>query len=89
MYGGKASGARNINIQSRVPQGTEVAIGNMHFAYDFTPVYVSVSVTVTATPALIFAWDGAITIAGNTVELDNGAAADWAATHTVHILVTD
>jgi hypothetical protein len=89
MYGGKAAGARKSIIQSRVPQATEVALGNMHFAFDFTPVYVEVRIVVTATPGIALAWDGGATISGNTVVLDNDGSVDWATTNTVYIRVTD
>lgn len=89
MFGGKAAGQRRVALQRRVPTATEVALGNLHFLFDFTPAVVQARVVVTATPGVDKAWDGAITITGNRVTLDNAGTTDWAATDTVELLVTD
>ena len=89
-YGGAAAGQHKTRAQSRVPNATEVALGNMHFAFDFDPIFVDVLVTVTSTGAQK-KWDGVITItpaAGGVparVELDNAGSTDWAATDTVRL----
>lgn len=91
MFGGRAEGQRRISIQRRVPTAVEVALGNMHFYFPFVPVAATVraNVVVTATPGLAKAWNGAITISGNRVTVDNTGDTDWAATDTVELIVTD
>jgi hypothetical protein len=89
MYGGRAAGQRRVSVQRRVPNATEVALGNMHFVFDFAPVSVSARVVTTATPGVVKAWDGAVTITGNRATLDNTGATDFAATDTVELVVTD
>lgn len=91
MFGGRAAGQRRIAIQRRVPTAVEVALGNMHFLFDFAPTAATVraNVIVTATPGVAKAWDGAVTVTGNRVTLDNAGTTDWAATDTVELIVTD
>ncbi|MEO8602978.1 MAG: hypothetical protein ABI629_10405 [bacterium] len=89
MFGGRALGQRRVSLQQRVPTATEVALGNLHFVFDFAPVTVSVRVVPTATPGAAKAWDGAITITGNRAVVDNAGSTDWAATDTVQVFVTD
>jgi len=85
MYGGSAPGPKKRSFQSRVPSAVEVALGNMHFEYDFTPTKVKVDVRVTATPGVAVAWDGTITISGGRVTIDNGGSTDWSASHTLWV----
>jgi hypothetical protein len=89
MYGGKAGGPRRHNMQSRVPLAHEVALGNMHFKFDFLPQNVIVFVAPTATPGAWKLWDGTPTITDNRVTIGNGGSVDWAATDTVYVIVTD
>lgn len=86
MYGGAAGG--RISIQKRVPLTQEVTLGNMHFHFDFAPTVLAARVAPTATPGVAKAWDGAVTVSGNRVTLDNSGATDWAATDTVVLTVT-
>jgi len=73
-------------VQSRVPLANEVAAAKMHFVLPFAPVYVGVLVTVTAT-GVQKVWDGLITIVGNRVTLDDGAATEpFAATDTIRLV---
>ena len=91
MFGGKSAGQRRVSIQRRVPTAVEVALGTMHFLFPFasTAATVRANVIVTATPGVAKAWDGAITVTGNRVTLDNTGSTDWAATDTVELIVTD
>lgn len=74
-------------LTSRVPNATEVALGNMHFQFGFAPSAVMAFVRVTAT-GVVKAWDGATVVSGNRVTLDNTGSTDWAATDTVLVLVS-
>jgi hypothetical protein len=87
MYGGAAPATKNMSSAARVPNDTEVALGKMHFYFGFTPSVVQVQVRVTAT-GVVKAWDGAVSINGERVTLDNSGGTDWANTDTVHVMVT-
>lgn len=84
FYGGANTPAldRTVSVQSRVPNATEVAVGNAHFAFPFTPTVANAVVRVTST-GVVKAWDGGVTITGSRVTLDNTGSTDWAATDTV------
>jgi hypothetical protein len=85
MAGGSAAaGVKKMGVQSRVPTATEVALGFMHFLFDFTPVIVLVDVVTTATGIRV-AWVGGWTITGGRVTVDNAGGVDWAATDTVRV----
>lgn len=86
MYGGRAATARRISIQQRVPNATEVALGNLHAEYDFTPLFVLVLVAPTATPGAWKIFDGVPTISTSHVTIDKAGSTDWAATDTVTII---
>lgn len=87
LRAGQAAGIMRTAYGVRVPNATEVALGNMHFVFDFTPVAVIVQVRVTASGA-VFAWGGntVITDASHRVTLTNNATNDFADTHTVTVL---
>lgn len=72
-------------LVARVPNATEVALGNMHFQFGFAPTAAQAFVRVTST-GVAKAWDGATTVTGNRVTLDNAGSTDWAATDTVLVL---
>lgn len=86
MYGGRPQIQRKYALQKRVPTATEVALGNLHLRFDFTPNYVQVFVAPTATPGALAIWDGAVTISGGLVTLDNSGGTDWAATDDVTVV---
>lgn len=88
-YGGRDPGARRVSLQQRVPNSTEVALGNMHFLFDFQPSMVLVLVAPTDTPGKLTAWDGAVSISGNRVTVDNSGVTDWAGTDTVTVIAID
>lgn len=84
MYGANSIPA-NLRLPEyvqRVPNASEVSTGNLHVVLSQPPNGVIVHVRVTATGAKK-QWDGAYTITGNRVTLDNSGSTDWAATDTV------
>lgn len=85
MYGGAAPAAVKIVAQARVPNATEVALGNIHFMFDFTPSFAQAQVRVTADGSPK-AWDGALTMTGGRISLDNSGGTDWADTDTVYVI---
>lgn len=78
---------RGMAMGARVPTAVEVALGNMHFRYTFAVASAIAVVRVTSTGALK-AHDGALTISGNRVTLDNAGSVDWAATDTVTVFAS-
>lgn len=84
MYGGGSEAAKGDQLVARAANAQEVAIGNAHFVFPFTVGVAGASVRSAA--GIPIAWNGAITISGNRVTLDNSGATDWAATDvlTVH-----
>ncbi len=86
MYGGRAQAAKQFAIIQAVPTAMDVVFGTMLFALGFTPTTVQVLIVVTATPGIALAWDGAITIDGGNVTIDNTGTADWAVTNTVTLI---
>lgn len=78
---------RGSAMGSRVPTATEVAVGNMHFRYSFAVASAIAAVRVTST-GVAKAWDGALSISGNRVTLDNAGSTDWAATDTVTVFAS-
>lgn len=85
MYGGAAAAAKRVATAVRVPNATEVALGNIHFGLDFTPTWVHAVVRTTST-GVMAAWDGAITITGTRVTLNNAGSVDWATTSTIYFM---
>lgn len=88
-YGGEGP-AEDLPVTvlvQRVPNATEVAIGNMHFHFGFAPTSVMAFVRVTST-GIPKAWVGATLLSGNRVTVDNSGATDWAETDTVIILAS-
>jgi hypothetical protein len=85
-YGGIEKAEVKRAIAQRVPNATEVAIGNLSARFPFNPTFVRVTVQVSATRAAK-AWGGTVAVSGDTVTLTNNATNDWAATDTVNIEV--
>lgn len=88
---GGAAPARGVPVSllvARVPTAVEVALGTMHFFFGFAPSAAVGFARVTASGA-VKAWDGAITVSGNRVTLDNAGSVDWAATDTVLCLASE
>lgn len=76
-----------LEMGARVPTATEVAVGNMHFQFNFAPACAIAVVRVTSS-GVLKAHDGALTISGNRVTLNNAGSTDWAATDTVTVLAS-
>ncbi len=85
--GGRAAGA-GTPVNSRVPTATEVALDHMYFYFGFTPSRAIVEVLVTAGGARKL-WNGAVTISGGRVTVDNSSTTDWAATDTVTVVAVE
>lgn len=87
MYGGVAAATKNYASAFRVPTAAEVTLGNMHFAFQFTPTVAHVEVRVTATGAIkLFA--GAVTLGAGRVTVTNDTNPDFAETDTVYVVAT-
>jgi hypothetical protein len=72
-------------LAKRAANAQDVALGSMHFVFPFNP---SIAFPQLRTSAGVFkAWDGAVTITGNRVTLNNAGSSDWAATDVMHLLV--
>lgn len=88
MYAATTSSEnRGMAMGARVPTATEVAVGNLHLRFSFAVASAIAVVRVTSTGA-VKAWDGALTISGNRVTLDNAGSVDWAATDTVTVFAS-
>lgn len=83
LLGGSRTGL--IPASSRVPNATEVALGNMHFGFGFAVGGAIAQVVVTASGAAK-AWDGDILISGRRVTINNDGDVDFAATDTVRVI---
>lgn len=87
-YGGAGTpdGIPNFALVKRAAIAQEVTLGNLHFVFDFAPV--SVVVQVRDSSGVAKAWDGAVTITGKRVIVDNTGSTDFAATDVVTLLAT-
>ncbi len=86
MFDGSTTVHRRMARSVRVPKAVEVALGNLHYELSFTPSFALVFVGPTATPFALKIFDGAITISGGHVTVDNAGSTDWAETDTVEAL---
>lgn len=79
FYGGAAVPAqlKVSSDQQRAALAVEVGTGNAHFLFPFTPTAAVVQVRSTA--GATKAWDGAVTITGSRVTVDNSGSTDWIA----------
>jgi hypothetical protein len=86
LRGGRAAGLQSSSQDARVPNATEVALGNMHFIFPFTLEGAIAIVRITAT-GIEKPWDGAMSVSGKRLTLDNSGSGgfDWAATDTVYV----
>lgn len=85
---GKVPTPARIEVITRVPTSDEVTNGKINFPLTFVPRFYTLAIVTTSTGARL-AWDGALTIdaTNNAISLDNAGSADWADTHTIHLLV--
>jgi len=70
---------------AHVPTSGEVSGGSFDVVAPVAPTSVIVQVRVTASGAAK-AWDGAVTVSGSTITVDNSGSVDWADTDTVHVI---
>lgn len=70
---------------SRAPVANEVTAGVIHFIFPFAVNRVKRPKIYTTASGALATWDGAVTISGNRVTLDNTGASDWATTHTIEV----
>jgi len=82
--GGQIAKPQGLSLVQRVPNATEVAIGNLHCVFPFAVG--AAMAQVRSSTGASKAWDGVLTITGARVTLDNSGATDWAATDTVVVL---
>lgn len=87
LFGGREAGSETVSIIRRAPNAQEVALGVMHFCFDFAPILKDIRAVVTATPGVAVDWDGAVTISGNRLTIDNTGSTDWATTSTIILTV--
>lgn len=70
---------------AHVPTSGEVSGGSFEITAPVAPTSVIVQVRVTAS-GVPKAWDGAVTVSGTTITIDNTGSTDWATTDTVHVI---
>lgn len=87
LLNGRAPGSQEYSVIRREPTAVEVALGVMHFCFDYPPVLSDIRVVVTATPGIALAWDGAVTISGNRLTINNTGSVDWSTTNTIVLTV--
>lgn len=87
LLNGREPGSQSYSVIRRVPTAVEVALGVMHFYFDYPPTLADIRVVVTATPGVPLAWDGAVTITGNRLTIDNTGSVDWSTTNTIVLTV--
>lgn len=83
------TGGRNPDTEITVkvvPSAAEVTEGKIVKVFPFTPVVIETIVRTTATMAEI-AWDGAATVTGNVLVLDNTGGTDWSAATTITCVI--
>ncbi len=85
LAGGRAPSMYEIiNV---VPTAAQVTEGKIYLGpFPYVPVVEDVRVRVTASGAVV-AWDGAATVVGNYVEIDNAGSTDWATTSTITVIL--
>lgn len=71
-------------IVSRQAQTNEMQLGNAHFVFAFAPRAAIVSIR--GTNGVPLAWNGAVTITGNRVTLDNSGSTDWGTNDLLQVL---
>lgn len=73
-------------LAQRAANATEVALGSMRFPFNFTPL--AAIATVRTAAGAFKAFDGVLTISGNTVVVDNSGSSDWADTDLMTVLAS-
>lgn len=88
-WDGNITGGRRPEVvvpMKIVPAAGDVTAGYIKKVFPFTPVVEDITVRVTSTGAAK-AWDGAATVSGNILTIDNAGSTDWAATDTITVWV--
>lgn len=76
-----------VKGMSHVATAADVTAGTIAFYFgDFAPVVEDAVVQVKTAAGALKAWDGAFTVSGGTVTVDNTGVTDWAATDIVSVL---
>ena len=91
MLTGTAIAQKKVISGARVPNATEVTLGNVHIPLDFVPIAVVVQIRATAT-GIVLAHDGDIIITGGDnpyITVNNDGAVDFDADDTIHYIATD
>lgn len=84
LAGGRA--VEMLTFLSVVPTSAQVTAGAIVLIFPFTPVVEEITIRVTSSAAVL-AWDGAATVSGNKLTIDNAGAVDWGTTHTIRLAV--
>lgn len=85
-FGGTVANPNALSGTSMVQRAattTDVALGVMRFPFGFTPLACFASVKTSA--GVFKAFDGAVTISGNTVVVDNSGSSDWSAADIINV----
>jgi hypothetical protein len=77
----------SLCIRSRTVSASEVLVGQVRFQLGFTPV--SIFATVWSSAGVTKAWDGALTLSGALLTLDNSGSTDWAATDIITVFASE
>lgn len=88
MYGGVGDDPiKPVTSITRVARTNEMQLGQAHFFFPFAPRVPIVQIITTATGVPV-AWNGAITVSGNRLTLDNSGSTDWGSNETFRIIVS-
>lgn len=88
FYGGKdPTKLTLVNVQDRIVNTTEAALGDAHFYFPFAPTAAVVQITTTA--GAVKAYDGAVVMTGNRITVDNSGSSDWAATDVITVTASN
>jgi hypothetical protein len=87
FHGGVEAGKGKMAIASRAPTATEVTLTNMHFVFPFNVSGAVIQANVTAT-GVVKLLNGAVTISGKRVSIDNSGSVNFAATDTVSVVAS-
>ena len=76
---------QGVQARSRAAVAGDVSAGNMKFQFEDIDPITAVQVSVRAAAGTFKAWDGAVTIAGKIVTVDNTGVTDFIATDVVSV----
>jgi hypothetical protein len=84
LAGGRDAGG--VEMIRHVPTAAQVTAGKIVLAFPYVPVVEAIYAQVTSSGA-VKVWDGAATVSGTNVVIDNAGGVDWAATDTLWIFI--